>query len=1043
MSRKLFFGLLAVAAMTAVSCNKEIDNNEPVVPGNGTHTVVFKADQVQTKTSLVLDGTTYSALWTTADEANFHIFENGEEGVAEMMLSADSKSATFTATFADGATAPFHYTAILAHSYDNTTKLALVESIQTPAANNIDGAADILVAKEVVTNTQPSITTEQHFQFKRVVSINKMTLRGLEVGEKVTEVTISSDKQIAAAYNFETDAFDYTQGDNAIVLGYSADNSITNTGTFDVYFVCAPIEDATLSIEVKTEDDSSPANTRTYQKNFTKTISFDLETVAEFVANVTCCETATGGTSEVTVFKETFDSTTGTGGNDGEWSGNIATSSITADNSGWSFSNNGGGDACIKMGTGKAVGSATTPALGITATSATITFKAAAWADESSTISLSASGPDGVSISAVSASNELTNSVWGTYSAVITGGDETTTITFSASNNRFFLDEVEVKEVRNTDPNTVSLTIADNTNINASATSATVDITSNKAWTVTSNDANLVDTPITIKGTSQDNSFTVEFAEANTSVTADKVATLHVVAGAGNYAVAKDITITQKKADPILKVDDKANSTKTVEASATSTTFTVTQCNFDWDVVSVTVDGDPNANYTAVKGDGGVVTVSFPSNEAVSATTNNKIIVVTVGDSAIKTATCTITHEGETYYDPNKKYYVEVTDAPANNDWSGIYLLVSGSKAYNGAAATNENNTGISVDVAGTSIEADATTNLNSVTISAGSTSGKWYINGQTGYIGAGSSSGKFVVSNNGIDNIISYDEGLLITSGPYTLRYNADHFRYYTTPATAGNAVKLYKFTGDASDLLIGQLEMDTITVSEGDGTLTFSWDAPDGAKSNTQYLVYWNGSTTAETREDNTARSFTKSGLVNGVSYYIEVVAVGDGTFYSNSDKKKSEIGTPKENQNPGRTYTYAFTSNKWAATETVSSGSTPGITWTGSSDGVQLTSGQGVQISTGLSGITVTSSSSFTSVSKIVVTYCTNASKGAGAIKVNVGSGAQKSFTVSKPSSGGTTLKTCQFDYSTSETGVITLTVDCSANSIYINQIEITAN
>ncbi len=134
-----------------------------------------------------------------------------------------------------------------------------------------------------------------------------------------------------------------------------------------------------------------------------------------------------------------------------------------------------------------------------------------------------------------------------------------------------------------------------------------------------------------------------------------------------------------------------------------------------------------------------------------------------------------------------------------------------------------------------------------------------------------------------------------------------------------------------------------------------------------------------------------------------------------------------------------TFTFTAKSWTAI--ASTGWTGTSNWTGTSDGNQLTSGQGVQVTTGVSGVKVTSPASFSNVSKIIVKYCTNASKGAGAIKVKVGSGTQKSFPVSKPSSGGTTLKNATFNFSPNETGSIELEVTCSTNSIYINAITVT--
>ena len=98
---------------------------------------------------------------------------------------------------------------------------------------------------------------------------------------------------------------------------------------------------------------------------------------------------------------------------------------------------------------------------------------------------------------------------------------------------------------------------------------------------------------------------------------------------------------------------------------------------------------------------------------------------------------------------------------------------------------------------------------------------------------------------------------------------------------------------------------------------------------------------------------------------------------------------------------TVTYVFSSKSWAA-------STPAGTanWNSGKDGYQITSGQGIQVTTGVSGANGTSPSSYDNISKIVVQYCTNGSSGAGTIKVQVGTGTEQTFSVTKPSSGGTT-------------------------------------
>ena len=130
-------------------------------------------------------------------------------------------------------------------------------------------------------------------------------------------------------------------------------------------------------------------------------------------------------------------------------------------------------------------------------------------------------------------------------------------------------------------------------------------------------------------------------------------------------------------------------------------------------------------------------------------------------------------------------------------------------------------------------------------------------------------------------------------------------------------------------------------------------------------------------------------------------------------------------------GAKITYTFNSASWGASP---------ANWTNGAAGNQLTSGQGIQVTTGKSGANGTSPVSFTNISKIEVQYCTNASKGVGTIKVQVGSGTEKTFSVSAPSSGGTTLKTTTFTYATKETGSVKVTGLCTTNSVYIYSVTI---
>ena len=129
--------------------------------------------------------------------------------------------------------------------------------------------------------------------------------------------------------------------------------------------------------------------------------------------------------------------------------------------------------------------------------------------------------------------------------------------------------------------------------------------------------------------------------------------------------------------------------------------------------------------------------------------------------------------------------------------------------------------------------------------------------------------------------------------------------------------------------------------------------------------------------------------------------------------------------------KTSTYTFTSKSWETTENV---------WKSIKDGGQLTANQGVQITAKGSGAGAKSTIEFNNVSKIIVKYCTNKSSGAGTINIGIGDNQIKTEKITAPSSNGTTLKEIEFNYDTAESGIVSLTVGCTANSIYIYSITI---
>ncbi len=139
------------------------------------------------------------------------------------------------------------------------------------------------------------------------------------------------------------------------------------------------------------------------------------------------------------LFYESFDQSNGTGGNDGLFTGNVASSKLVADNEGWDYNKGYGGDKCARFGTASIKAEVTTPSIIIDGETL-LTFRAAGWANDGEALTLTLSGDDGVTLSETDL--EMVKSQWTDYQLVL-DGKGTVKITFTPA-KRFFLDEVKV-----------------------------------------------------------------------------------------------------------------------------------------------------------------------------------------------------------------------------------------------------------------------------------------------------------------------------------------------------------------------------------------------------------------------------------------------------------------------------------------------------------------------------------------------------------------------------------------------------------------------
>ena len=144
---------------------------------------------------------------------------------------------------------------------------------------------------------------------------------------------------------------------------------------------------------------------------------------------------------------------------------------------------------------------------------------------------------------------------------------------------------------------------------------------------------------------------------------------------------------------------------------------------------------------------------------------------------------------------------------------------------------------------------------------------------------------------------------------------------------------------------------------------------------------------------------------------------------TFYAVFATQSGEGGS-------AQTTTYTFTSKAWAD-ETNS--------WNSLKDGYAYdNTKEGVQVTAAATGASAETKTALSNVTKIVVSYCTNAKNGAGSIKMSVGS-TELSKEVTK--TGGADLRNLEYTFSNAS-GKVGIEVTCTTNSIYIHSVAITA-
>ena len=247
MKKVLFFGIAALAALSFSSCQKEVAVEE----NNNLVTVTLRAEKagIDTRTEAVEEDKLVSFKWTEEDKDNLKLFvvgkdANNNETFTEVErvvnISSDYKTLTVTATVEESST----LRAVVSGLFTDKNKPKLNPN-QSPKVDNFDPNADILVADDVTVDG----LNEELLTFRRPITINKMTLKNMVPGEKVNEITISSEQHLVGYYTGEG-----MEGQTPKKITLSYDNAeVGSDGLFPVYFVAVPNEGHQLTVVVKTD----------------------------------------------------------------------------------------------------------------------------------------------------------------------------------------------------------------------------------------------------------------------------------------------------------------------------------------------------------------------------------------------------------------------------------------------------------------------------------------------------------------------------------------------------------------------------------------------------------------------------------------------------------------------------------------------------------------------------------------------------------------------------------------------------------------------
>lgn len=310
---KTFFkSILAVAVCASLfaACSKDDTVSDPSNGRKVTMTVSASSELESASGSrTTYDPLTGKVSWNATGEflqvletaASTTVFATSQKGV----ISGDT--AKFAVTFPANENTPLVYNAVYPASAwvttsntDITNMKVITPTVQQPTATSFDSNADLLIAKSISEESQP---TELQMSFGRAVAIGKMTVKNLASAESVLGVKFTApDKKVTGRSYVDMTAgtikeYGYINNfaDN-VTLNYSSEMNITanSEAGMTAYFTCFPFEVAT--------GETFTVTVTTATKIFTKTITVQEGRALAFAAgdSSTFAVDMTGAAEETT-----------------------------------------------------------------------------------------------------------------------------------------------------------------------------------------------------------------------------------------------------------------------------------------------------------------------------------------------------------------------------------------------------------------------------------------------------------------------------------------------------------------------------------------------------------------------------------------------------------------------------------------------------------------------------------------------------------------------------------------------------------------------